>query len=868
MPLAAGTKLGPYEILTPLGAGGMGEVWKARDTRLERLVAIKVSRAKFTDRFNREARAAAALNHANICQLYDVGLDYLVMEYVEGSPVSPPDTQRKLLDMAVQMSGGLAAAHAAGIIHRDLKPDNILITREGQVKILDFGLAKAAYEDIGSDDATRTAGQAVHELTEPGTTLGTIAYMSPEQARGQADLTAQSDQFSLGLVLYELAAGKRAFQRRSAVETMTAIIREDADPLPGSVPAPLRWIIERLLLKEPAERYDSTRDLYRELRQLRDRLSEAASASAIPAVAATPVRAGWRTRRALLGIGLAAALLLGAGLAALLIRRAPPDLSAYKFTRIARDESTETSPAWSPDGKSIAYLASIHGVYQVFTKAPTGWDTSQLTHAAVDCLDPFWSKDGTSIYYGTPGGALWSIGATGGTPELIMEQASAAALYPDGKTLVFNRDGKTWAGPLKGGTPKEVSSAPQGTVDWMRFSPDGSRLAVGFRTQLWIVPWPTGQPRNLGPVSGGASWLPDSRRLIVSGGNFKDTLYAVDSTDGSRRVVYRATDGLSNPSVSPDGRKIAYSGGGAEWNVLEVSVPAGHVHTVVGGGGVSWEPDWAPSGTHFLFSTFSSGAGRGIEDRSATDGFSRRVAEAPQETDTNDTYALAPRWAPDGARFLFVQGLVGRLQLTIADASGGRWVPIAENVHQSPHAWSPDGQWITFLRTEGGRQKLFKIKPAAGATPLLLENALPVAAPHANYRMIQWSPAGDGIAYQSAEGMSLISPDGKAVRKLTSLSLLAFAFSKDGAQIYGIVRNTTGQGGQWQLYSIDVKSGAEKMLAPLELPAYANEISGFSLHPDGKRFLTSIAKWPYDIWMLEGFDQPAQKTWLDSLLRR
>ena len=156
MELTPGAKLGPYEIVSRVGAGGMGEVWKARDTRLERVVAIKVSREKFSDRFNREARAVASLNHPNICQLYDVGPDYLVMEFVEGAPVAPVDSSRKLLDIAVQMSDGLAAAHSAGIVHRDLKPDNILITREGRVKILDFGLAKAAHEEIAGDDATRT----------------------------------------------------------------------------------------------------------------------------------------------------------------------------------------------------------------------------------------------------------------------------------------------------------------------------------------------------------------------------------------------------------------------------------------------------------------------------------------------------------------------------------------------------------------------------------------------------------------------------------------------------------------------------------------------------------------------------------------
>ena len=283
MALSPGERLGPYEILAPIGAGGMGGVYKARDTRLDRIVAIKTSAAQFSERFEREARAVAALTHPNVCQLYDVGPDYLVMEFVEGTPIAPPDSPRKLLDMAVQMSEGLAAAHAAGIVHRDLKPDNILITRDGRVKILDFGLAKAAQQQIGPDDATVAAPV---NLTDPGTTLGTIAYMSPEQARGEVNLTAQSDQFSLGLVLYELAAGKKAFQRGSAAETMTAIIREDAEPLPPSVPAPFRWIVERLLHKEPVERYDSTRDLYRELRQVRDRLSESTSTSAVAAVEA------------------------------------------------------------------------------------------------------------------------------------------------------------------------------------------------------------------------------------------------------------------------------------------------------------------------------------------------------------------------------------------------------------------------------------------------------------------------------------------------------------------------------------------------------------------------------------------------------
>src|SRR4029077_7240927 len=193
MPLQPGEKLGPYEILAPIGKGGMGEVYRARDSRLKRYVAIKVSSEQFSERFEQEARSIAALNHPNICQLYDVGPNYLVMEFVEGAPIAAADGVRKLLDLAVQIADGLAAAHAAGILHRDLKPDNILVTRDGRVKVLDFGLATSVTSSL-PDDAPAMG------LTAPGTVLGTVNYMSPEQARGDSNLAPQSDQFSFGLV--------------------------------------------------------------------------------------------------------------------------------------------------------------------------------------------------------------------------------------------------------------------------------------------------------------------------------------------------------------------------------------------------------------------------------------------------------------------------------------------------------------------------------------------------------------------------------------------------------------------------------------------------------------------------------------------
>src|SRR5215469_6540728 len=296
MAINRGAKLGSYEIQSPLGAGGMGEVYLATQSNLGRQVAIKVLASSAASdperlrRFEQEARAASALNHPNIISIYDVGRDgstsYLAMEFVDGRTLrdllnAGPLGIKKSLQNAAQVADGLAKAHSAGIVHRDLKPENVMVSRDGCVKILDFGLAKLMPGDDSSQSQTLTA--TAHG-TRPGTVMGTAGYMSPEQARG-AELDYRSDIFSFGSILYEMVAGKPPFKAASSAQTMAAIIEDEPTPIAEAnpkAPAPLRWVIERCMAKDPDDRYSSTRDLARDLRSIGQHLSDASTSGGLP----------------------------------------------------------------------------------------------------------------------------------------------------------------------------------------------------------------------------------------------------------------------------------------------------------------------------------------------------------------------------------------------------------------------------------------------------------------------------------------------------------------------------------------------------------------------------------------------------------
>jgi eukaryotic-like serine/threonine-protein kinase len=426
-----GERLGPYELLSPIGAGGMGEVWKALDTRLRRVVAIKFQQVQFSARFEREARAIAALNHPNVAQIYDVGDDYIVMEFVDGAPIGHPGDARKSLDIAVQMADGLAAAHAAGFVHRDLKPANVLVSRDGRVKILDFGLAKRASEESGDEET------AMLPLSSEGMVVGTAAYMSPEQARGQK-VDFRTDQFSFGLVVYEMLSGHAAFRRPSAAETMTAIIREDAEPIPATTPAALRWIVERCLAKDPDQRYDSTRDLFRELRQIREHITEGHSG----VQSAVSPRIG-ASRKALLAGSVLLLLAAGAATAWWATNRSS-NSDAWIGTQLG-GPGIALRPAISPDGKLLAFSAMVDGQTQLAVMNPDSKSWTVLTHDRSNGMEAqaSWSPDGSRIYFdrvfGGPHG-VYEISPLGGEPRLLLDSAQCPHALPDGSLIVVRID--------------------------------------------------------------------------------------------------------------------------------------------------------------------------------------------------------------------------------------------------------------------------------------------------------------------------------------------------------------------------------------------------------------------------------------------
>ncbi len=682
MSLSPGTTLAQYEIIAPLGAGGMGEVWRARDTRLDREVAIKVLPEEFFEdkeretRFEREAKTLAAVNHPNIAAVFSFeeisGRFFLVQELLEGESLRATMSRgalplKKALDVAIQVAEGLAAAHGKGIVHRDVKPENVFLAKDGHVKLLDFGLAR---HDVSRRDAADTRAPTLAAVSQKGVVLGTVAYMSPEQARGEA-VDYRSDQFSLGTVLYEMLTGKRPFEGASPTETMAAIIREEPEPLTSldpKLPAQVGWLVQRLLSKDPEERYASTKDLARELQSLRTHLSEAVSAPGIRPSEARPLRR--RIPLWSLGAVTAVAVAIGLFVGTRFLRRG---LSSAPFLSLTLSFPTDAAPvagmanplALSPDGRTLVYVG-LRGDKQHLFVRPLDRDEIRPLAGTDDAVEPFfspdgqwvgyfgegklkkvalaggspvtlceapderggsWGADGTIVFGPSPSAGLWRIPASGGEPKLLLagdpgkgERPLSPQILPDGENVLFQRaraGEKSQAGVLSLRTGKErivledVYSLLYLPTGHLLFARKGVLYAAPFSLQRLVT---TGPPVPLiedvfteRKWRGGANlaWSREGTLVYIPYRVPRRTLVWVDRKGAADPLPF-PPGGYTAVSLSPDGaRMAAISVGRAEEQSLLFGDFSRRTLTRSPVEGLFWRLAWTPDGKRVAFGAMS-----------------------------------------------------------------------------------------------------------------------------------------------------------------------------------------------------------------------------------------------------------------------
>jgi Tol biopolymer transport system component len=870
MSFETGALLGPYKVAARLGEGGMGEVLRARDERLSRDVAIKVllagaaSDPECQRRFAQEARAVSALNHPNILTVHDIGIasgwPYIVTELIDGESLAAliargPVPVRKFLEIATQCASGLAAAHAAGIVHRDIKPNNIMIRRDGCVKILDFGIAK-----ISEGQSTIAAVN----VTSPGFVVGTANYMSPEQARGEG-LDFRSDQFSLGLVFYRMLTGEAAFERSSSAGVMAAIIEDEVRPIGPSVPAPVRWAVDRCLAKDRENRYSHTADLYSELKNILEHLSEITAerhtAQQAAAAAVPPPKRSSKWTLWVGASGLAAGLTVGM-LSGMLLPPAAPDLATYTMAPLATEEGYKSSPAWAPNGKDLAYSADAAGTLQIFVRGASSPTRAQITKASTDCEAPFWSADGSIIFY-RRNGDLWATSAAGGVSEVVQRNVAAAAVSSK-NMLAFIRVDSTGKEPLSLWTASPPRSAPvKGAfaplatgnygAGYVGYSRDGSKLGVwlsrwGGRSEFWILPVSGGKASMalvLPEAAHPFGWMPDNHTIVfgaMSPGKPGSDLQFADTVTGRVRQITVTPKDLGEPAVSPDGERMAFTEGNNDSDLIQVPVDGSPVSNLLVTSRDERDGSWSPVADEYVYSTDRTGTAQ-IWMRSRAGDWERPVVTEKDFGIAWITSLNEALYSWDGQRIAYAVGGDNGHAVYISSVQGGspQRLSAGQGDQRSP-TWGPQGDWIGYLESINGRWSLKKAQPGAPQPPVTLrEGVLPMHP--------KWSRRGDSIVFMSPDGLSVISADGGEAKVISDTSWMLYGWDLESVKIYGVKRTADRQ---LVLATVDVAKGVEKVIAQLALPPHFM-LSGFSMGRDEKSFLTSVNHPSADLWLLSGF---------------
>ena len=721
--LEKGVRLGDYEIQNLLGAGGMGEVYRARDVRLHREVAIKVLPAAFASdadrlrRFEQEATAAAALNHPNILAVHQMGTyqgaPYLVSELLEGETLREPIRRgrlavRKAMDYGIQITRGLAAAHEKGIVHRDLKPENLFVTKDGRVKILDFGLAKLTQR---AAELTRTA-TALDPGTEPGMVMGTAGYMSPEQVRGQpAD--HRTDIFSFGAILYEMLTGKRAFQKITSAETMSAILNEDPpsiSQLAPTIPPALQRVVHRCLEKSPEQRFQSASDLAFALDGLSD--SGTSSASAIAQERSRHIQP-W-TAASVLIIGALAGILWW-------VTRSPKAMPTPSLTRLTWDSALTTDPALSPDGKLLAYASdrSGEGHLDIYVQQVGGGEPLRLTRGPGDNRAPTFSPDGTTVAFDSEQdeGGIYVVSALGGPARKLVGEGYGPQFSPDGKWIAYSIGGVGAAG-----------------------------LNIPGHARMYVIASAGGVPRQVRPDFAAALypiWSPDSQHLLFLGNP--------DASKPPETVDWWVTPLSEGPAVKT--------------GTLETTRQAKLGGDFQGYPSALARPNWEPDGSGLIFSA-RSGDSTNLW-RIAISPTTFKVAGLPQRL----TFGLAREESPS-----VVSGANGTIRIAFASISENVAVwslPLKPNegkvagelqqlTHDAGGDFMPsiarDGGRVVFISTRPGNQEIWtkdlRTGQASALTATRMNKYYPTFSPDGSMVSFSISPSWDVYVMPSTGGVA------------------------------------------------------------------------------------------------------------------